>query len=257
MSKSIFLHWLLFFYIYCFLGWIIESTIVSVKQRRFVNRGFLEGPFLPIYGSGAITVLFITDPFKDNVILVYLVGMIAATILEYFTGWFMETFIKIKYWDYSNDKFNIKGRICLECSLFWGVLSIFLNFVVHPPISRLINKLSIIQIRNIVLVLTIYFICDFIYSLLNVINLNKRLSFITKLKLEKEKLMQDLKELKNASTLESASIKDKLSEITAKYNNLTNKVKFSQKQILKAYPTSLSKNFNEALKELKEKFYNK
>ena len=81
--------WLIFFYIYCFLGWCIESTIVSVESKKMINRGFLSGPLLPIYGLGAVLVLFITLPFRDNLLAVYFVGMIGATILEYFTGWLM------------------------------------------------------------------------------------------------------------------------------------------------------------------------
>lgn len=91
------IQWILFFYIYCFLGWIIESTIVSVTRKKLVNRGFLIAPMLPLYGTGAILILFVSLPVKDNIFLVYFFGMIAATILEYFTGWLMETLLKMKY----------------------------------------------------------------------------------------------------------------------------------------------------------------
>ena len=105
--------WILLFYIYCFLGWCVESTIVSTREKRFINRGFLKGPFLPIYGTGTILILFVSLPLIDHPILVYIAGLISTTILEYFTGWLMETLFKIKYWDYTDDKFNYKGRICL------------------------------------------------------------------------------------------------------------------------------------------------
>ena len=119
--------WFIFFYIYCFLGWCIESTIVSFENKKLINRGFLSGPLLPIYGLGAVLVLFITLPFRNNLFAVYFVGMIAATILEYFTGWLMETIFKVRYWDYSYYKIQYKGRICLVCSLFWGVLFYWYN----------------------------------------------------------------------------------------------------------------------------------
>ena len=82
--------WLTFFFIYCFFGWIFESTYVSAKTGRFVNRGFLRLPLLPLYGTGAVMMLWVSLPVKDNLLLVYLTGVIAATLLEYVTGWGME-----------------------------------------------------------------------------------------------------------------------------------------------------------------------
>jgi uncharacterized membrane protein len=137
-----FIQWLLFFYIYCFLGWIIESTIVSFSEKKLVNRGYINGPFLPIYGFGAIAVLFVTLPIKNNIFLIYIFGMVSATLLEYFTGWLMETTLKMKYWDYTTDKFNLNGRICLRSSLFWGVLSLTLTLLIHNPIEYLVFKVS-------------------------------------------------------------------------------------------------------------------
>lgn len=119
MSYSV-LQWLLFFYIYCFIGWCFESAYVSLKKRRFVNRGFLKLPMLPIYGSGAIAILIVTIPVRDNLWLVWLFGMISATLLELVTGAVMELLFKVKYWDYSNQKFNYKGYICLSSSIAWG-----------------------------------------------------------------------------------------------------------------------------------------
>lgn len=111
MYSYSFIQWLLFFYIYCFVGWCIESTIVSVDSRKFVNRGFVRGPVLPIYGFGAIVILFVTIPVKESPVLVYVLGAIGTTILEYITGWLMERMFKMKYWDYSDCKFNLKGYI--------------------------------------------------------------------------------------------------------------------------------------------------
>lgn len=133
MSYSV-LQWLLFFYIYCFIGWCFESAYVSLKKRRFVNRGFLKLPMLPIYGSGAIAILIVTIPVRDNLWLVWLFGMISATLLELVTGAVMELLFKVKYWDYSNQKFNYKGYICLSSSIAWGFLSLLLTEVIHEPI---------------------------------------------------------------------------------------------------------------------------
>ena len=104
--------WVLFFFLYSFLGWIWESCYVSVRKHRWVNRGFMHGPMLPLYGSGAMVVLIVTIPVRDNILLVFLMGMIGATILEYFTGITMERLFHVRYWDYRNLKFTVRGYIC-------------------------------------------------------------------------------------------------------------------------------------------------
>ena len=133
--------WLLFFFVYAFFGWVWESCYVSVRSKRWVNRGFLNGPFLPIYGFGAIAILWATLPVRNDVVLVYVFGMLSATILEYFTGAAMERLFHVRYWDYSKHKFNLKGHICLGVSLGWGVFSVFLVRVVHLPIEQLILQI--------------------------------------------------------------------------------------------------------------------
>lgn len=127
--------WILLFYIYCFAGWVWESAYVSIKLHKWINRGFLKGPFLPIYGSGAIVVLISTVLIKKYTILVFIIGMISATILEYITGAIMEKLFHVRYWDYSEKKFNINGYICLVSSLAWGFF--FTSFSIF---SKSVNR---------------------------------------------------------------------------------------------------------------------
>ena len=136
-----FIQWLLFFFIYCFLGWVWESCYVSAKNREWINRGFLHGPMLPIYGSGAIIVLLCTIGVRDQVILIFIFGMIGATILEYVTGACMERLFRVRYWDYSHMPLNLKGYICLPVSLGWGVFSVLLVRVIHVPIENLVLQI--------------------------------------------------------------------------------------------------------------------
>ncbi len=132
-------YWILFFFIYCFLGWCIESTIVSVDTKKLTNRGFLNGPVIPIYGFGAIMIIFCTLPFSGNFVLEYIVGVVSCTVLEYFTGVLMELIFKTKYWDYSGKFMNFQGRVCLISSLFWGILSLFVIKVIHIPMADFIT----------------------------------------------------------------------------------------------------------------------
>lgn len=136
-----FIQWLLFFFIYCFLGWVWESCYVSAKNREWINRGFLHGPMLPIYGSGAIIVLICTIGVRDQIVLNFLFGMIGATILEYVTGACMERLFRMRYWDYSHMPLNLKGYICLPVSLGWGVFSVLLVRVIHVPIENLVLQI--------------------------------------------------------------------------------------------------------------------
>ena len=101
--------WLLVFYLYCMLGWCFESTVVSVGQRRLVNRGFLRGPMLPIYGFGAVILLHVSLPLKQHPVWLYLASMIAATVFEYIVGVVMEKIFKVKYWDYSKQRFSFRA----------------------------------------------------------------------------------------------------------------------------------------------------
>ena len=136
-----FIQWLLFFFIYCFLGWVWESCYVSIKKREWINRGFLHGPMLPIYGSGAIIVLLCTIGVRDQVILIFIFGMTGATILEYVTGACMERLFRVRYWDYSHMPLNLKGYICLPVSLGWGVFSVLHVRVIRVPIENLVLQI--------------------------------------------------------------------------------------------------------------------
>lgn len=133
-------HLLLYFFFYSFVGWIWESSYVSILTKRLTNRGFLTGPMLPIYGIGAVVMLCATYPVQSSDVGIFLLGLIAATMLEYVTGVVMEALFQVRYWDYSDKKFNIQGHICLSSSLAWGVFTLLLIRVVHPRISALFRK---------------------------------------------------------------------------------------------------------------------
>lgn len=123
------------FFIYSFLGWAWESAYVSIKNKKLVNRGFINGPLCTIYGAGAVTIYLLLRPFEKNLALLYLGGVITATALEYVTGWIMETVFHTRWWDYSNKKFNLHGYISLASSLLWGAFSILLFKLLQPFVS--------------------------------------------------------------------------------------------------------------------------
>lgn len=164
MNHYTIFQWLMLFYFYCFFGWCFESTYVSLKEKRFVNRGFMRGPFLPIYGSGAIMMLVVSIPVRDNLVLTYVAGMIGATALEYVTGVAMEALFKVRYWDYSNQKFQFQGHICLSSSLAWGALTILMTRVIHNPVESVLLRIPESVLHILVLILTVIIAGDFALS---------------------------------------------------------------------------------------------
>ena len=163
--------WLLVFYLYCVLGWCFESTVVSVEQRRWVNRGFLRGPMLPIYGFGAVILLHVSLPLQGHPVWSYLACMTAATVFEYIVGVVMEKLFKVKYWDYSKQRFQFQGYICLRSSLCWGFLGLILTGVIHPPINALAVGLPFIGLIIIDVLFSAAFVSDVVVSVRSALDL--------------------------------------------------------------------------------------
>lgn len=267
--------WMMFFFVYCFFGWCIESTIVSISKRRFVNRGFLRIPMLPLYGTGAVLILFLTIPVKNTLWLVYFVGMIGATILEYFTGWAMESLFKMKYWDYSNQKLQLHGRICLSSSLFWGVLSVALTEYIHPPIERWILGIDQSAVVIIVSITACIMLADTVVSAKAALDLAKVLEHLSAVREEIDHLRSQLDELKEAAQQQLEDIKEsrdsfqsqlkermdllknRLNDLSEQQESEISHLGFLKSQLLKGHPTAYSKKFNSALRELKERLYTK
>lgn len=186
------IQWLFFFYFYCFFGWVFESTYVSICKRKFVNRGFMRGPFLPIYGSGGIMMLIASMPFQDNLILTYLAGCVGATLLELVTGLTMEALFKVRYWDYSNQKFNFKGVICLSSSLVWGGLTIFMTEFLHKAVEKVVCKIPENVITLLTVGISLWIVVDFTLSFKAALDLRNVLVGLEKVKEEMERIQKRL-----------------------------------------------------------------
>lgn len=192
MESYSMIQWLFFFYFYCFCGWCVESTYVSIRTRKLTNRGFLRGPFLPLYGSGAIVMLVVSMPFRDNIFLVYVSGCLGATVLEYVTGVTMEALFKVRYWDYSNQKFNFQGHICLGTTLSWGLLTVLLTRFVHVPVAKMVLAIPGSVLTAVTIVLTVFIGADFALSFKAAIDLK---DLLEKMKNTKTELLRIQKRL--------------------------------------------------------------
>lgn len=186
--------WLFVFYAYCFLGWCFESTVVSVQQRRFVNRGFLRGPMLPIYGFGATILLHVSLPLYDRPVELFLASMVAATVFEYVVGVLMETLFKVKYWDYSTHRFQFQGRICLQSSLCWGFLGLILARAIHPPVEAIVVWLPFWALIVVDVLLSTAFIGDVAVSVRTALDLARVLEELDKLREQGAELREQLSE---------------------------------------------------------------
>ena len=184
--------WICFFFIYGFLGWCYESAYVSFKHKRWVNRGFVRGPLLPLYGSGAILLLFVTIPFRESLFLMFVSGAIGATILEYVTGVAMEALFKVRYWDYSKRKFNFQGHICLAATTLWGVFAIVIVKVVHRPIENLVMSLPETMVEIFVMVVTVVFAADFALSFKAAMDIRDVLIKLEEVQREMERMQKRL-----------------------------------------------------------------
>lgn len=164
MIKIFFTYFILFL-IYSFIGWLIEVIVTLKSDKRFVNRGFLLGPYCPIYGTSSIIMILYLSKYQDNFITVFLLAVVICSVMEYLVSYIMEKLFKARWWDYTNRRFNINGRVCLENSIWFGLLGVLLIYVINPFLYNLILKISDNVLFIIGAFLLIMFIIDLIISL--------------------------------------------------------------------------------------------
>ena len=129
------------FWLYSFLGWLMETTLVSLQSKKFINRGFFMGPYCPIYGTGGV-LLLVLSPYKDSPFLVFILSIVICSIIEYLTSYILEMIYKVRWWDYSNRMFNLNGRVCLFNSICFGLLGMLMVSYLNPVFLNLITSLS-------------------------------------------------------------------------------------------------------------------
>ena len=127
---------ILYFFVYGFLGWCTEVAFAACKERKFVNRGFLNGPICPIYGIGVGIVVQFLTPYKENLVLLYIASVVMVTALEWVTGFILEKIFHNKWWDYSKMPLNLNGYVCLLFSLIWGAACVLIVDFIHPLIHK-------------------------------------------------------------------------------------------------------------------------
>ncbi len=162
--------------IYSVVGWIWESCFVSVQEHKLVNRGYVTGPVCTIYGVGATALYLLLRPFSGNYIVLFFVGAIVATVLEYVTAVVMEAVFHTSWWDYTNQKFNYKGRICLSSTIGWGAGSVLLFVVLQPAVNWIVALYSEAVGKILIIIIAIVYAVDFTFATIAAADLSKKLS---------------------------------------------------------------------------------
>lgn len=160
-----------FFTIYSFLGWVIEVIYALADTKKFINRGFLFGPFCPIYGFGVVSLITLLQPFSFHPIILFFGVALITSIIEYFTGFILDKIFQSHWWDYSQEKFNLNGYICLRFSLYWGIFGTFLFYFIHPRIQDLIVQSSLNNFWWLPIIMITYFLFDFSLTLKSLIKI--------------------------------------------------------------------------------------
>ena len=170
----------LYFIIYSFIGWLMEVVLKSKDEHKFVNRGFLIGPICPIYGFGVLLIILLVGNSKSDLLAVFLKSILVCSVLEYFTSYFMEKLFHARWWDYSKNKYNINGRICLETMLPFGILSTIVIYVVRPLVIKFVSLFSNTLLIILTILFGILFILDNIVSFNVMFNIKKEFHKIKK-----------------------------------------------------------------------------
>ena len=258
----------MYFFVYGFLGWCTEVAYAAVKQKKFVNRGFLNGPICPIYGLGVGMVVQFMGPYKSNLVMLYVVSVIMVTTLEWITGFILEKVFHNKWWDYSNMPLNLNGYVCLLFSLVWGIACVAIVKWIHPFIHRLISYVPVTLGIIILIIMGIGVFADLYVTASGIFKVNKRLASM-------EKIAGELREISNsigeniyrgvveamemqAEVKEKIDISDELGErireLKSSYNELASRRSVMYKRLMKAYPKMKTKKYKDAWEDLRHRW---
>ena len=226
--RNVMIYFLLFL-IYSFCGWAIEVIGKLIEKKKFINRGFLIGPYCPIYGFGALAITFLLKKYTNDGIALFIMAIVICGVLEYITSYLMEKIFKARWWDYSQKKFNINGRVCLDTLIPFGLLGLFIMYVSNPFFLDILNKIPSTLLIILSSCLFVIFIID------NILSFN----IISTVRTTTKGLYKEL---------------DNTEEITKKVKEILLSKSILHKRLIHAYPTleSIKAKIKENTKKIKE-----
>ena len=182
------------FIIYAFIGWCTEVSYAALDTGKFVNRGFLNGPYCPIYGCGVVIVVAILTPLKENLLILFAGSFLLTSVLEYITGYILEKVFHNKWWDYSDKPFNIKGYVCLKFSIYWGLACTFIMDIIHPIIYAAIRFIPFVLGVVLLSIIMCVFAADCIITVTTILKFNKRLKVMDEMAASIHRLSNEIGE---------------------------------------------------------------
>ncbi len=257
-----------YFLIYAFLGWCMESSLYTYKKHHFVNRGFLNGPLCPVYGVGMVIIIFFLQPFQNNLLVLFGLGLLVASMLEYLTGFVLESLFHARWWDYSQKKFNLNGYICLQNSLAWGVLCVMMMHFVQPVIHRFVAAIPQSIFYSLVAITLILLIIDLTFTIIHLVHFNILLHQVNQLKnqvttkIEQSKPLNELHQALLNNSIELKTYIEHVVDLKEHVSQASNMIKTLQsaqlKRMVNTYLlTSKNKLNQETLEHIKHSLTNK
>lgn len=240
------------FFFYGFVGWCAEVAFAAVRQGKFVNRGFLNGPICPIYGIGVSLIIALLDGYKENLVLLYLASAVLVTLLEWITGFLLEKLFHHRWWDYSGMPFNIGGYVCPLFSMIWGLACVIVVHFLHPPIRRCISWLPKWIGVLLLIVLGLVLLADLYVTVAGIFKFNRRLERMEALAGDLRKVFNQIGENIYQNMMEGKEKQEKLKEAKEKYKALLEKSSKFDRRLLKAFPKLRSERHEKALEELRK-----
>ncbi len=243
--------YIIYLFIYAIIGWVMEVTYNGIRQGRYINCGVLNGPWCPIYGFAAVSILlFLKGLHIENKLILFFASMFIASVIELVTGFILEKVFHKKWWDYSDKRLNIGGYICAEYSLIWGALCFILFEAVQPMIARFVADLPRNLVIGVNIVIAILFVIDTIHTVNTILGINKKFKQIDKTSKRLSEFTNELGEKIAVRGIEAAQISSEKRAIFDERSKdfKKNFDKYGEKRILKAFPN--------LIKDLEDRAYN-
>ena len=237
-----------YFIIYSFLGWCLESIYKTIISKKPINSGFLYGPFCPMYGIGAIMMLGLSA-LSHNAIVIFILSFFVFSIWEYIVAVVLEKCFKTKYWDYSNLKFNIQGRVCLKNSIYWGILGVALIFIIQLLIEKLTSYIPEQILIYVEIILTIAILVDTIITIFKIMVVDKRIEELFEIGNTLKEKMKELKEEKHLENTSKEHIQNLIEDLKTRQEILKIKIYKRIIKLKKAFPEMHSENITKFLKQ--------
>lgn len=237
----------IWFVIYSIAGWIWEVIICSIPKKQFINRGFLNGPYCPIYGAGAMLMIIVLGEI-ENPAVIFLAGSLLACSLEYISSWAMEKLFHARWWDYSKRFLNINGRVCLLGAVAFGTLGLVAVKFVHPTVREYTFMLPELAISIIALVLFTLMLIDLVYTLTSFSSFNAKLKELN----DKLSLVLESADEQRKAVSEKLHSREPRTKRNLPHSELFHKFNAQELRLIKAFPKLRSNRYSEALEKIKQ-----